>query len=193
MIVYRGTHSVWPQDLDHKRLCLGFFGSATYFAVDESDAQHYAQNTGSNIQIVTTYSIPLDNYLTISSKDWIQVNQIESGPVKFNISNQLQEKLDYQLNQIEAGSLATIIRQTNYQAAILTGQVEGGEQVVLPVNEIKVQVLNYNIKIKVSHLTQSSELINALTKECINNIIKSGYLIFNCSPVQIKSLESLLK
>lgn len=145
MKVYRGTRDFLPHLLDHRRISPAVFGEATYFALDEQGARFYSQGGYSLCQVVTHYQISLNNVLEISSHQWENIGSFNDSKKPLKINKDLQEKLDYQNDHLSPIMLSKVLYQSGFDGAILTGNIEGGPQVVIPPNNIPIEVLGFDI------------------------------------------------
>jgi hypothetical protein len=199
MRVYRGTRDILPHDLDHRRLSPAVYGTATYYALHESDGHHYSQGGYSECQVVVTYDLPVKNVLTITDQDWDEIGVISDAKKPLAISKKLQDHLEYQLPELIPVNLAKVAHQSGFDAVVLQGVIEGGQQVVVPENEIVPQVVSMQVKMakdlcgynKAKDTT--TQFIKILELEGIVVTESHYYLEFTLTPGQVARLAPVFE
>lgn len=194
MRVYRGTRDILPHELNHRRLSPAVYGTATYYALHESDGFHYAQGGYSECQVVTTYELSLNNVLTITDQDWSEIGVFSDAKKPIPISTRMQELLDYQQKELSPVNLAKVAQQSGYQAVLLQGVIEGGSQLVIPENEVRPEVVSYQIKMAKELCGHSKEqdsanqFIELLEQQGVSLQVSNYYLEFTLTPTQLNNL-----
>lgn len=199
MKIYRGTRDFLPHHLNHRKLKDAVYGEATYFALSFEDALRYSGGGHGYCAVVTTYEINLSNILTISSQDWNDVSCISNASEARGISSELQKKLNLSTANLAPKNLSKIISENKFDAALLKGKFEGGEQLILPPNEIEPVIVEYEVFLGFSMLgrnkdnTQVELFIHALLKKDIKAMDNGYQIIFKLSPLKLKEITPLLE
>lgn len=199
MRVYRGTRDILPHELDHRRLSPAVYGTATYYAIHESDGHHYAQGGYSECQVVATYELPLSNVLTITDQDWQDIGVVSDAKKPLAISAKLQTLLDYQIKELIPVNLAKVAHQSGYQAVILQGVIEGGEQVVVPENEVMPEMISLQVKMAKELCGRGKaqdaalQFMNVLDKHGVSFQESHYYLEFFLTPQQLVALTPVFE
>lgn len=199
MKVFRGTRDILPQDLNHRRLTPAVYGIATYFAINESDGFHYALGGFGDCQVVTTYNLPINKIITITDQDWWNIGSLSDPKKPLQISTKIQELLEYQNHELVPVNLSKVTAQSGFEAAILTGVIEGGEQVVVPENEVTPEVISYHVKLAKSFCGRST---NQNSVKSFRQVLEDNhvlvqesqyYLEFTLTPNQLRILNPVLE
>jgi hypothetical protein len=144
--------------------------------------------------VVVTYDLPLTNFITITDQDWQKIGVVSDAKKPLSISARVQELLDYQVPELSPVNLAKVIQQSGLQAAVLTGSIEGGPQVVVPENEVQPTVISYQIKMAKElcghSKTQDSVSQFLLRLQAVGVVVQEShyYLEFTLTPNQLLDL-----
>lgn len=199
MRVFRGTRDILPHEVDHRRVSPAVYGAATYFALHESDGFHYAQGGYGDCQVVVTYNLPVTKVLQITDRDWEKIGVVSDAKKPLAISHRFQELLDYQERILSPVNLAKVAKQSGFEAVVLTGHIEGGEQVVVPENEVLPEVLSYKVKMSkelCGHNKQEdtvSQFLKKLNEVGVVAAESNYYLEFSLTPSQLASLTPVFE
>ena len=195
MKVFRGTRDISPAEIDHRKISLGVFGSATYFATNLSDAIMYSGGGYGDCKIVSHYELSERDLLVIEEGEF-DVKIVVDAKEYRRINSKLQDKIDYQNSELAPVNLAKISIQSGYSGVWLKGFVEGGEQVVIPEESTtSISLLKMDISLSKRILGSSriknpiSEFIQIIESMGILVIEEDYYIKFSLTPKQSEETE----
>lgn len=151
MKFFRGYRDIHLQEINHRLISQGYYGPAIYLALSLEGAQAYSSpwSSHSKIQVVGEYSLDETKLLPISNGEVLNLQKFSVDPYsqldqELKLSSSFQEILQTKEASIAPAQLAQLALKQGFDGLLLTGKVEGGEQVVVPQNS--------SMAIKLTHL-----------------------------------------
>lgn len=198
MMLYRGTRNILPHKIDHKYLGDGIYGRGTYLALHVSDAQMYAGVGFEDLSVITSYTVDLNNFLTINSSDWEDIKNVSQSENPLKISSLLQEKLDYQNSYLAPVNLSKVVSQGGFEGVVLQGSIEGGEQVLIPQTSALIIVpKSFHVDMSIDYLGYTKDnshrevFVNKINSSGAKCVINGSRIIINATIEQMRVLKEL--
>lgn len=130
MRVFRGTNDVVLSEINHRYIGDKVYGKATYFGLSEDVAYTYVKHA-KRYRIIIQYECAPANPLHIT-KDEIPKLKLFTSSQHLSVSPSLIDALRLKEETLQSYKLSQLAHRAGYDSIILTGEVYGGEQLVIP-------------------------------------------------------------
>jgi hypothetical protein len=130
MRIYRAVTDIKPEDVNHRWIGDAVYGRGTYFALSLDVAERYL-NHATRYKVVFTYDCAPNNAAKLSTQDIPALGHFLSDN-RLPVSSSFKSKFTYSGDEITGHDICRVAQAAGYDCLILTGAVEGGEQLIIP-------------------------------------------------------------
>jgi hypothetical protein len=195
MRIYRGTKDVFPSEIDHKRIADAVYGRGTYFGLSREVAERYLSPSSKMIQVLFHYDCNPKKTLRLNTNDVPKLNNFVSDE-SLAVTEVFLEKIKLKESNFYSPQLCSLAVASGYDAIVLHGQVEGGEQLIIP-EDSQLEVIPILAEVCFSCF---SEPIRIQAQEHLENdlglktnVVSSSNLLIAVSPHDLMKINDLLK
>ena len=130
MELFRATKDISPAEINHRWVGDAVYGKGTYFALKREVAERYL-TPSSKVKVLFHYNCEPKNTLVLSSEDIPRLKHFVSDET-LTVTDSFARKLNKDTTEIQSPDLCNLAQEAGYDSIILRGEVEGGEQLIIP-------------------------------------------------------------